>query len=130
MVELKPNGDGYKAVSDYLDEHFFNKVPKQFYPDWGPEPYIYLVNVECSNAGDCLAKMWYEMDYDTNTMTCHWEDDWWEGGDVKLWGIIPEEDVLDILRSGLGNVKPAGIETSIYIDEQIDIEARYGKCRK
>lgn len=125
MVELQANGDGYKAVSDYLDEHFFNKVYKQFYPECGPEPYVYLVSVECSNAGDCLTKMWYEMNYSSGELICVWEDDWWEGGDVKLYGIIPEEDVLYMIYSGLDNVKPDNIETSIVIDEWIDISERY-----
>lgn len=124
MVEIKANGNGYAAVSDYLDKHYFNRYPKRvtfgFSDDWDTSD-IYYVGVECANAGFCFTKVCFFTNPRTGEEVTMWLDDWWEGSEtVKLHCFIPLNAAEELL-SRLDNVTPNGIQTSVVLDEYIDI---------
>lgn len=116
MIEIKANGDGYAAVSDYLEKHYFNKYPKRvtfgFRDDWDSSD-IYYIGVECASTGFCVTKVGFFTNPRTGEEITMWLDDWWEGDEtVKLHCFIPL-DAVEYLISNLDNVKPDGIQTTV-----------------
>lgn len=70
-------GGPYTAVGNYIGEHF----------GWGRS---YIAKIMTTNIGTSNE---YCTPYDPYIKDFEWENDWHEGGDVYLLGVIPVDDI-------------------------------------
>lgn len=73
----RENSDPYTAVGNYIGEHF----------GWYNS---YIARIKTSTLGESNE---YVTPIDYLSGGFEWENDWWEGGEVELLGVISVEDI-------------------------------------